>query len=175
MAAELLRYGVFLGQERAPRQAPACAFLLDRPEHRQFSELNFVDPKPCRDAKRWDVPELATDYNFNRSAMAESVDFVLRAGPEAFTEHNRHLIEFMFSRLPEDRCVPASPLDPDMRRPFGCFTARQPEKTIELYQKLRRENIIVSLRDGKIRVSPYLFNSEQDIDRLVSVVCDWRN
>jgi cysteine desulfurase / selenocysteine lyase len=140
-----------------------------------FSELNFVDPKPCRDAKRWDTAEWATYYNFNPSAMAESVDFVLRAGPEVVTEHNRHLIEFMFSRLPEDRCVPASPLDPDSRGPFGCFTARQPEKTLELYQKLRRENVIVSLRDGKIRVSPYLFNSEQDIDRLVSVVCDWRN
>ena len=140
-----------------------------------FSELNFVGPKPCRDAKRWDAAEWATYYNFNLSAMAESVDFVLRAGPEVVTEHNRHLIEFMFSRLPEDRCIPASPLDPDRRGPFGCFTARQPEKTVELYQKLRRENIIVSLRDGKIRVSPYLFNSEQDIDRLVSVVCDWRN
>jgi selenocysteine lyase/cysteine desulfurase len=140
-----------------------------------FSELNFVDPKPCRDAKRWDAAEWATYYNFNLSAMAESVDFVLRAGPEVVTEHNRHLIEFMFSRLPEDRCVPASPLDPDRRGPFGCFTARQPDKTVELYQKLRRENIIVSLRDGKIRVSPYLFNSEQDIDRLVSVVCDLRN
>ena len=140
-----------------------------------FSELNFVDPTPCRDAKRWDAAEWATYYNFNLSAMAESVDFVLRAGPEAVTDHNRHLIEFMFSRLPEDRCVPATPLDPDRRGPFGCFTARQPETTVELYQKLRRENIIVSLRDGKIRVSPYLFNSEQDIDRLVSVVCDWRN
>jgi len=63
----------------------------------------------------------------------------------------------------------------DRRGPFGCFAARQPEKTLELYQKLRRENIIVSLRDGKIRISPYLFNSEQDIDRLVSVVRDWRN
>ena len=140
-----------------------------------FSELNFADPKPCHHAKRWDAAEWATYYNFNLSAMAESVDFVLRAGPEAVTEHNRHLIEFMFSRLPEDRCVLASPLDAHRRGPFGCFTARQPEKTVELYQKLRRENIIVSLRDGKIRVSPYLFNSEQDIDRLVGVVCDWRN
>ena len=140
-----------------------------------FSELNFVDPKPCRDAKRWDAAEWATYYNFNLSAMAESVDFVLRAGPEAVAAHNRRLIEFMFSRLPEDRCVPASPLDPDMRGPFGCFTARQPEKTVELYQKLRRENIVVSLREGKIRVSPHLFNSEQDIDRLVRVVCDWRS
>lgn len=140
-----------------------------------FLELNFADPKPCHHAKRWDAAEWATYYNFNLAAMAESVDFVLRAGPEVVTEHNRHLIEFMFSRLPEDRCVATSPLDARRRGPFGCFTARQPEKTVELYQKLRRENIIVSLRDGKIRVSPYLFNSEQDIDRLVGVVCDWRN
>jgi len=139
-----------------------------------FSELNFVDPEPCRDAKRWDAAEWATYYNFNLSAMAESVDFVLRAGPELVAEHNRALIDFMFSRLPEDRCVPASPLDRQRRGPFGCFTARQPEKTIELYQKLRRAKIIVSLREGRIRVSPYLFNSEQDIDRLVSVVRDWR-
>jgi len=139
-----------------------------------FSELNFVDPEPCRDAKRWDAAEWATYYNFNLSAMAESIDFVLRAGPELVAEHNRALIEFMFSRLPEDRCVPASPLDRQRRGPFGCFTARQPEKTIELYQKLRRAKIIVSLREGRIRVSPYLFNSEQDIDRLVSVVRDWR-
>ena len=139
-----------------------------------FSELNFVEPEPCRDAKRWDAAEWATYYNFNLSAMAESVDFVLRAGPELVAEHNRGLIEFMFSRLPEDRCVPASPLDPHRRGPFGCFTARQPEKTIELYQNLRRAKIIVSLREGRIRVSPYLFNSEQDMDRLISVVCDWR-
>lgn len=139
-----------------------------------FSRLNFVDPKPCRDAKRWDAAEWATYYNFNLSAMAESVDFVLRAGPGLVAEHNRGLVEFMYRHLPEDRCTPASPLDAARRGPFGCFTARTPEKTVELYRKLRRENIIVSLREGRIRVSPYLFNSEQDMGRLVGVVCDWR-
>lgn len=81
----------------------------------------------------------------------------------------------MYRHLPEDRCTPASPLEASRRGPFGCFTARKPEKTVELYQKLRRENIIVSLREGKIRVSPHLFNCEQDMDRLVSVVRDWQN
>jgi selenocysteine lyase/cysteine desulfurase len=28
----------------------------------------------------------------------------------------------------------------------------------------------VAMRGGKIRVSPYLFNSERDIDRLINVV-----
>jgi len=30
--------------------------------------------------------------------------------------------------------------------------------------------VITSLREGKIRVSPYLYNSERDIDRVVGLV-----
>ena len=39
-----------------------------------------------------------------------------------------------------------------------------------LYDKLRSENVITSLREGKIRVSPYLYNNERDIDRVIAVV-----
>ena len=39
-----------------------------------------------------------------------------------------------------------------------------------LYKRLRKENVVVSMREGRIRVSPHLFNSEQDIDRLIGVV-----
>jgi selenocysteine lyase/cysteine desulfurase len=91
-------------------------------------------------------------------------------GPETVAEHNRALIDLMYERLPKDRCVPASPLDATRRGAFGCFAARSPEKTAELYQKLRSENVIVSLREGNIRVSPHLYNTERDIDRLISVV-----
>jgi len=42
----------------------------------------------------------------------------------------------------------------------------------ELYQKLRKENVVVSMREGRIRVSPHLFNSERDIDRLINVLHD---
>jgi selenocysteine lyase/cysteine desulfurase len=134
-----------------------------------FFELSFVDPKPSRSAKRWDSGEAATYFNFNLAAMDASVDFVLRVGPELVLEHNRKLMEHLFEHLPKD-CVVASPLDSAQRGSFGSFTARTPEKTIELYQKLQKENIIVSLREGRIRVSPHLFNSKQDINRLISVV-----
>jgi len=134
-----------------------------------FFELSFVDPKPSRSAKRWDSVEAATYFNFNLAAMDASVDFVWRVGPALVREHNRQLLDFLFEHLPKD-CVPASPLDPRQRGPCGSFTARTPEKTVELYQKLQKENIIVSLREGRIRVSPHLFNSERDISRLISVV-----
>jgi cysteine desulfurase/selenocysteine lyase len=135
-----------------------------------FAALNFSDPKPAPSAKRWDAPEWASYFNFNLAALDASVDFVLRMGPELVAAHNRRLIDFMFERLPKDRCVPASPLDATRRGPYGCFTARSPEKTTELYQHLRKENVIVSLREGKIRVSPHVYNSDRDIDRLISVI-----
>jgi len=134
-----------------------------------FFELNLVDPEPSTGAKRWDAAEAATYFNFNLAAMNASVEFVLRVGPDVVLEHTRRLIDLLFERLPDD-CVPASPLESTQRGSFGCFTARTAKKTAELYQRLQREKIIVSLREGRIRVSPYLFNSERDIDRLVRVL-----
>ena len=134
-----------------------------------FSALNYVGPTPSRSADRWDAAEAATYFNFNLAAMDASVDFVLRVGPTLVLEHNRKLIELLFARLPKD-CAPASPLDSAQRGAFGCFIAPTPEKTAELYKKLRKENVVVAMREARIRVSPHLFNSEQDIDRLIAVV-----
>jgi cysteine desulfurase / selenocysteine lyase len=135
-----------------------------------FAALNFADPKPAPSAKRWDSAEWASYFNFNLVAMDTSVDFAVRARAETVAAHNHKLIDLLFARLPKDRCVIASPLETSRRGPYGCFAARSPEKTAELYDKLRKENVIVSLRDGNIRVSPYLYNTEQDIDRLIAVV-----
>ncbi len=135
-----------------------------------FSALNLADPKPGVNAKRWDSPEWASYFNFNLVAMDTSVDFVLRMGPELVAAQNSKLIELMFERLPKDRFVLTSPLDPTRRGPYGCFAARSPEKTEEYYHRLRKENVVVSLREGNIRVSPHLYNTERDIDRLISVV-----
>jgi cysteine desulfurase/selenocysteine lyase len=135
-----------------------------------FAKLNFADPKPANSAKRWDAPEWASHFNFNLAGFDASLEFVLRIGAETVERHNRELIELMFARLPKDRCVPASPLEAAKRGPYGCFAARTPEKTAELYKRLRAENVIVSLREGNIRVSPHLYNTERDIDRLIAVV-----
>jgi cysteine desulfurase/selenocysteine lyase len=149
---------------------PAPFNWMALPGSNNFAKLNFADPKPEHSAKRWDAPEWASHFNFNLVGVDASLEFVLRMGPATVQQHNRRLIEFMFERLPKDRCIPASPLDAAHRGPYGCFKARTPEKTVELYQKLRAEHVIVSLREGNIRVSPHLYNTERDIDRLISVV-----
>ena len=150
------------------RPAPFNWMSIEGSEN--FAKLNFADPKPADSAKRWDAPEWASHFNFNLVGFDASLEFVVRMGAATVEQHNRTLIELRFERLPKDRCVPASPLDAAKRGPYGCFAARTPEKTAELYKKLRAENVVVSLRAGNIRVSPHLYNTERDIDRLVAVI-----
>ena len=133
-----------------------------------FGSLVFSHPKMVAGARRWDAAETAS--YFNLAAMAESVNLVVRMTPEVVAEHNRALMDMMFERLPKDRCVPASPAEASRRGPYACFSARTPEKTMELYKKLVAENVYVSLREGKLRISPHLFNTERDIDKLISVI-----
>ncbi len=133
-----------------------------------FSSLSFEDLRPAQGARRWDSPE--TGSFFNLSAMDASLDFVLRVGVETVEAHNGRLMEQMLERLPKDRCVAASPADPARRGPYACFAARSPEKTAALYDTLRKAGVIVSLREGSVRVSPHLYNTERDIDRLISLI-----
>lgn len=150
------------------RPAPFYWQAISGAENGHFGSLIFTDPKPAAGSRRWDSAETAS--YFNLAALDASLKLVTEIGAAAVAEHNRGLIEFMYERLPKDRCVPASPLDAALRGPYGCFAGRTPEKTAELYARLSKENVVVSLREGNIRVSPYIFNTERDIDRLISVV-----
>jgi cysteine desulfurase/selenocysteine lyase len=154
--------------EHAAKLRPGPFYWTAAEGASHFGSLVFSQPKMAAGARRWDAAETAS--YFNLSAMAVSLEFVLRMKPETVAAHNRALMELMFERLPKDRCVAASPLDAARRGPYACFSGRTPEKTAELYKKLQAENVFVSLREGNLRVSPHVFNTERDIDRLIAVV-----
>jgi len=154
--------------EHTEKMRPGPFYWAAQEGAENFSSLSWENPKLVPGARRWDMAETSNYFNF--AAMDASLQFVLQFGPETVETHNRKLIDLLFERLPKDRCVPASPLDAAHRGPYGCLTARSPEKTAELYQKLVKEKIITSLREGNIRVSPHLYNTERDIDRLIAAI-----
>src|ERR1700719_1984365 len=161
--------GFFLARnEHTDKMRPGPFYWAAAKGAENFGSLSFEDPQPVRGARRWDMAETSNYFNF--AAMDASLQFVLQLGPATVQSHNRKLIDLLFERLPKDRCVPASPLDSSQRGTYGCFAARTPERTAALYEKLRKENIIVSLREGNIRVSPHVYNTEQDIDRLIAAI-----
>jgi selenocysteine lyase/cysteine desulfurase len=154
--------------ERRDALRPAPFYWMGQDAER-FATLNMQDPAPASSARRWDAAETASYFNVNVTAMEASTRFVCRVGPQAVLDHNRALIARLFDGLPRG-LAPASPLDPAQRGPYGCFVAATPERTAALHRRLASANVFVSLREGRIRVSPHLFNSDRDIDRLLAVV-----
>jgi selenocysteine lyase/cysteine desulfurase len=154
--------------EHSSQMRPGPFYWMAAHRDTHFGAVSNTSPKAVPGARRWDAAE--TSNYFNLAALDASLELVLKIGPQAIADHLQELIDLMYARLPKDRCVPASPLEAERRGPYGCFAARSPEKTAELYERLCKEKVIVSLREGNIRVSPYVFNTERDIDRLISVI-----
>jgi cysteine desulfurase / selenocysteine lyase len=134
----------------------------------QFHTLSTGVYNLARGARRWDSPETASFSNL--AAMDASLELLLRVGVETVWDHARRLIAMMIERLPRDRCVLASPASADDRGSYACVAARKPEMTGQMFERLRAAQVHVSLREGGLRISPHLYNSERDIDRLLTVL-----
>jgi cysteine desulfurase / selenocysteine lyase len=152
------------------RPGPFYWQSIDGMDRHHSGSLNLADAKPAAGSRRWDSAETAS--YFNLAALEASLKLVAQIGVAAVAEHTRGLIDYMYARLPKDRCVVTSPLDGRLRGPYGCFAARSLEKTAAMYEALTKARVMVSLREGNIRVSPYVFNTETDMDRLVAVVTE---
>jgi len=124
--------------------------------------------RPVPGARRWDSPETA---NFtNLAAYDASLDLILRIGIDTVTQHVDALTEKIVERLPRDKCVLASPEERAGRGPYVCVSARKIDETLALYEKVRAANVHVSFRENAIRCSPFLYNTPEQIDRLIGVL-----
>ncbi len=134
----------------------------------KFHELpgeNFI---PSKDARRFDVPETANFLNLY--ALESSLEYIHRVGVEKVSGHCFNLLDRLAKTLASRGFVLNSSTEPAHRSTILTFRTPLAEDTPLLYQKLLGKQIVVSLREGWIRVSPNLYNSEDDIDRLISAL-----
>jgi cysteine desulfurase / selenocysteine lyase len=135
---------------------------------RKFHFLPLEDLKAAPGARRWDSAE--TGNFINLAAWDASLEMLAKIGVEAIEKHDAALVGELIERLPRDRFVLASPAQRDRRGPYVCISARNPERNREMCEKLREAQIIVSLRENALRVSPYLYNTTEEVDRLVKML-----
>ncbi len=135
---------------------------------RDFHSLALDDLRAAPGARRWDTAE--TGNFINLAAWDASLEFLVKMGTAAIMKHNDALVNQIIERLPRDCCVLASPAERERRGPYACISSRKPERNRELHEKLRAAQIVVSLREGALRISPYLYNTTEHIERLVKVL-----
>jgi len=135
---------------------------------KDYDELIIEDPKAAAGARGWDASETAS--YFNLAGWEASLRFLLDAGVETVAAHNQQLMARLYESLPRGGYEKTSPLEAERRGPYACFAAHTLEQTRETVARLKKEKLIVALREGNIRVSTHLYNTMQDIDKLVQVI-----
>jgi cysteine desulfurase/selenocysteine lyase len=158
----------WVAREWAERLQAGPLYWMALEGARNFNSLQSNGLRAAAGARRWDSPETANFINL--APLDASLDLLLRLGVETVASHTRALTREIIERLPRDRCALASPQEEERRGPFVCVVARKADETAALYQKLREAQIIVSLRENALRIAPYLYNTFEDVGRLVKTL-----
>jgi selenocysteine lyase/cysteine desulfurase len=95
-----------------------------------------------------------------------SLELFLEIGPGAIAARSRALADRLVLGLDRERYELVTP--EHARASIVSFKARS--GGAGLAEKLRAARIQVSVREGKLRVSPHFFNEEREVDRLLEVL-----
>jgi selenocysteine lyase/cysteine desulfurase len=132
-----------------------------------FDALPVDDIKLAHAARIFDVPETANFLNL--SGMEASLDFVRGVGARDVTEHCMKLLDHAAEGLLSCGHTVTNDDRSNLPSPLLCFRCQTQAATDNLYEKLKAHHVEVSLRHHRIRVSPYLYNNKEDIDRLLAI------
>jgi selenocysteine lyase/cysteine desulfurase len=120
-----------------------------------------------RSARVFDVPETANFLNLY--GLEASLEYVQEAGVEAVGRHCARLLDRLAEGLRRLGYTVVRAAEPEGRSAILGFHGKSLQATTKLQQRLKANHVAVSLRHGIIRVSPYLYNDEADIDRLLEI------
>jgi len=119
-------------------------------------------------ARRYDVFGTANFFNF--MPWAASVEYLLAQGIENIAAHNQELVSRLIAGLDPSNYELLSPRDGTTRSTLVFISSRQPQRNREIYERLLNEKVYVAHRAGKLRFSPHLYNTCEDIDRALSIL-----
>lgn len=110
---------------------------------------------------RHDIFGTANFFNF--VPFTAALDFILELGVERLHEHDQGLVSRLLSGLP-DRFELVSARDPELRSSLVVIEPRD-ESAESVLTRLESAGIVCAHRRGRIRISPHIYNTDDDIDR----------
>ncbi len=124
---------------------------------KDIMRLDIYAHEPSPTARRF---EAGTPAVPNLYAGLAGLDLIHSVGTEAVQAHLKTLTDTLKSKANERGYRLATP------EAHGAMVALKSNDVETLVGKLERQDIIVSSRDGNLRISPHLYNELDDIERL---------
>ena len=127
------------------------------------SELDYYP-----DARRYETGTIA--YSLFHGWTA-GLDLIKEIGIDNIYKRVILLTDKIIEGLGTKNIKIVSPVDNiSERSAILLFTTGSPDSNKALYDKLLVQNIVVTLRDGLIRISPAFYNTEEEIDNFLNVL-----
>ncbi len=157
--------GFFYLSSEAKRKVNPCFFgWLGVDWKLDFSDLLRFDLEPFPSARKFEIGT----YPYSAIwTMHSSLQLLSEIGIKNIESHNLELLDLLIVHLKEKNYRITSSLDPNHRSSILSFSA---EDAKTLHRKLRANNIIVSCREGSIRVAPHFYNTTDEIEKLVKLL-----
>jgi selenocysteine lyase/cysteine desulfurase len=102
------------------------------------------------------------------ACVTGSLDYIASIGVDAIVRHRQPLLRKLQAALPERGFTALTPLE--SRSPVIAFAYKGAQQRFA--DRLRAEKIRISTYESRIRISPSVYNTEEDIDRLIAVLAD---
>ncbi|HEV8361443.1 MAG TPA: aminotransferase class V-fold PLP-dependent enzyme [Candidatus Thermoplasmatota archaeon] len=116
------------------------------------------------DARRFEGGEVNMAGVAGASA---ALDMVLEIGPERLRAATEDLVRDLIERAEDAKFTVGTPHEPEQRGGIVVLRMQDPAKATKV---LAHEKIIVDHRPGKLRVSPYFYNTPEDNARLIAAL-----
>jgi len=131
-----------------------------------FSRLTEYNPTFRADARRFEMITLPfQDF----VGMTVSLGLLLEIGVRDIAEITRAAHEPVVKWAQEQGVRISSPLEDRHRSAILCVA---PPKAAEAFHAVKRARIVCSLREGAIRLSPHVYNTIEEMEKVVEVLDD---
>lgn len=157
---------VYVRRDLIPNIEPAVIGWMAFEGTDDFTRLTEYSGALHNDARR---VEVATVPYQDVRGMVESLGLIEELGVARIAEHTRHLREPIAAAARAGKLTIVSPPD----GPNSCsITCVRVPKVEAAFQRLKDNDVICSLREGAIRLSPHCYNTLEEMERVVEVLTD---
>jgi kynureninase len=127
-------------------------------------QMDISDYSPAGDARRFDsgTPPVPNIY-----AGLAGIGIVQAVGVEAIEAHVRGLVDELLAGLDELGATVVTPRGSGDRGPLVCVASTNAEG---LVSALRERAIVTSAREPSLRISLHLYNTSEDVERIVDAL-----
>jgi selenocysteine lyase/cysteine desulfurase len=137
------------------------------PDSEDYANLLDYDLAHFDNARRFEVMSMPVQ---DLIAMAESVALLLELGLPAIERHVRTLIDRIVSGvLDRSDLELITPADASKRSGIVAIAPPSPQA---VSARLQARGVRHSLRQGAIRFAPYFYNTEEEMDAALAILCD---